>query len=75
MSLHRTTDLNFAAFLIVSGYAIKAAERDGKRAQFIFEIEADELQKLQMAWVGGGQVAARSYAETLRSLKSIIHQE
>lgn len=69
--IFRTHDLNLAAFLICSGYPLHSTEREERRLWFIFEIEDSDLQEARSAWYGSGEIPARSFADTIRSLKAL----
>jgi hypothetical protein len=75
MAAYRTRDLSFAAFLVVSGHSIQITEREGRRVWFVFDLEPDALKEIEHDWLSGGEVPARSFAETIRSIKSIVHRE
>lgn len=71
---YRTEDLYFAAFLVARDVEMLDTNRKGTVVEFVFD-NVDNMRELRNAYFSGeGEVGARSYANALRSLKSLIHE-
>lgn len=71
--MYHSHDLNWAAYLVVSGHPLTDAQRDNGRVSFAFEdIEPGRLDDLRRSWVSGsGMVSAKRYSEALKELKGL----
>jgi hypothetical protein len=71
----RTSDLYFAAYLQVAGVSMVRTDKNGNgRVSFIFDTSVSNLEELRNAWFGQtGKVAALSYANAIKTLKSLCH--
>lgn len=67
---YRTSNINFAAFLMSEEFDLEDIVKNGKKVIFVFEIEEDELEDEKNQFFSGrGLVGALSYSKTLKSLK------
>lgn len=67
MREYATKDLALAAYLIEVGHKLTRLEPAGRLKQFVFAPEAEgDVQQ----FFNGAKVSARSYSDTLRSLKA-----
>lgn len=65
-------DLYLAGYLFASGLPYKDMRRDGKTCWFRFD-DRDRAEKLQQEYiVGTGMINAKSYSDSLRTLRGII---
>jgi hypothetical protein len=70
----RTPDLYYAAYLQVAGVIMKRMEREGSRVYFVFDSTIADIESLKLAWINyTGKVAAQPYANSIRSLKGLVH--
>lgn len=71
----RTSDLYFAAYLVVAGVQMTGTERSGSgKVSFIFDTSMANVVELKNAWFAQtGKVAALPYANAVKSLKSICY--
>ena len=68
---YKTCDLYLAAFFATSGCKIKSTSRDQKKVYFFFD-STDIIEKLKSAYfLRQGNVDALSYADNIKSLKSL----
>lgn len=68
---YKTCDLYLAAFFATSGCPVKSTTRDAKKVYFYFESN-EIMDKLRTAYfLRQGKVDALSYADTVKSLKSL----
>ncbi len=63
---YSTRDLALAAFLIEQGHHLVRIDPDGRLKLFIFDSEAESDV---LGYYNGGRVSARSFHDTIRSLK------
>ena len=77
----RTSDLYLAAYIhCLMAPTMRDLEYAGRQASFIFapnsKEEADQLQQLRRGWVNGtGMVAAVRYAQSVKMLKGLVHNQ
>ena len=68
---YKTCDLYLAAFFATSGCKIKNTSRDKKKVYFSFD-NSDMIEHLKSAYfLRQGSVDALSYADNVKSLKSL----
>jgi len=80
ITVFKTSDLYFSAYLISSGFSMMTTERqempDGKRPKVVFLFKIDEtiLSGMKRTFFGGtGTVKVRLYVDALRNLKAMCH--
>lgn len=72
-SLYKTSDLYFAAFLKTAGLDIITTEIMDKKVVFVFE-KVDLIRELKREYFNRtARVAALSYVDEIRNLKSLTH--
>ena len=78
--VYSSSDLYFAAYLCALDYTLKATEKKVNpsggmaKVHFVFELDAVDLARLKVDYFGGaGEVKAKRYVDSLRSLKSMVH--
>lgn len=64
---YHTKDLGLSAFLIERGHKLLRLEPAGKLKVMVFEAKAESDT---LSYYNGGQVSARSFYDTVRSLKA-----
>jgi hypothetical protein len=70
---YRTSDLYFAAYLKVAGVKLIETANDKGRVIFIFEL-GDGLRDLRNQYFNRiAKVPALTYADEIRSMKSMVH--
>lgn len=69
-TIHRTSNLYEAAFLLSKGFKLMGKERTGTKAILCFEGEGIETAVL--SFYDDGQVKARLYSEAYKKLKDFI---
>lgn len=74
-TLFRSSDLYFAAYLQVVGVPMLRTERSQSgKVSFVFDGSVANIEELKVAWFNqSGRVAALPYANSIKSLKSIVH--
>ena len=79
MTLYRTSDIYFAAYLLSVDLEMVTTENekggDGNRKLvFVFRIPDAEISRLKSKYFGGqATVKARAFVDNLRSLKSMVY--
>ena len=68
---YRTQELELAAFIKASGYALRGAELHGRLVEFSFDAEAAEAAE---RYFGGAQLPCRDLFQAHRSLRALIQQ-
>lgn len=69
---YRTPDLYFAAYLMAKGSQVLQCKRDQGKMFWHFDIGA---KASELDWMNGtGLVIARTYAEQIKNLKSMVHR-
>lgn len=72
---YRTSDLYYAAFLRVAGVPLIEVERDGGRVWFVFE-NGPNIRELKREYFNRtAKVPAMSYADEIRAMKALYHEE
>jgi hypothetical protein len=70
---YRTSDLYYAAYLKVAGVPFMETTREGDRLYFVFDAQ-DGLRDLKNAYYNRtAKVPALSYADEIRTMKSLTH--
>lgn len=71
----RTSDLYFAAYLLVAGLQLMRPERMSTgKITFVFDSSISNVEELKLAWFSQtGKVPAMQYANAVKSLKSVCH--
>lgn len=77
-SHYRTSDLNYAAYLMVAGVPFHDTTKSGddpRRVVFLFEDQGSPtMRDLKKGYFSGkAKVSAKQYADALRTMKSLIH--
>ena len=78
MTIYRTSDLWFSAYLCSLDIELMSTETDlsdgSKKLYFIFKVPKADLNRLKTSYFGGyGEVKARKFVDNIRSLKSMVH--
>lgn len=70
-----TSDLYFAAYLLVAGVRMLRTDRNnGPKFSFVFDTTVSNIEELKNAWfTQTGKVAALAYANQIKTLKSAVH--
>lgn len=70
----KTPDLYFAAYLQTAGVPLRRTDRVESRVFFIFDVAIANIEELKIGWFNSSaKVPAQTYANTIKSLKSICH--
>jgi hypothetical protein len=71
----RTSDLYFAAYLLVAAVPMPRTEKNGSgKLTFVFDTSCSNIEELKHAWISQtGKVAALPYSNAIKSLKSMCH--
>ena len=74
---YRTSDLYYAAYLKVAGVKLNGTKRDGGRVYFLFEEgDGSNLRELRDQYYNRtSKVAALSYADEIKVMKALTHEE
>lgn len=72
---YKTPDLYIAAYLQTMGIELKGAERfNNSRVFFVFGTNELGVRDLMGAWTNNSaKVDARTYADNIKNLKSLVH--
>ena len=71
-----TSDLYFAAYLVVAGAPLIRTDRLETKVQFVFSVDVVNIEELKTAWFNNtGKVAANPYAYQIKALKSMVHMK
>ena len=79
MTLYRTPDIHFAAYLCALDFELVTTEEDvgkdeGRKLVFVFKVAKIDLGRVKASFFGGhGTVKARKYVDCLRNLKSMLY--
>ena len=79
MTLYRTSDIYFAAYLCSLDIEMVTTEEDSgadghRKLVFIFRVPASDIGRIKASFFGGhGTVKVRLYVDNLRSLKSMLY--
>lgn len=72
-----TSDLYFAAYLLVAGIQMLRTDKDknqSKKFVFVFDNSLASVENLRNAWfTQSGKVSALAYANQIKTLKSAVH--
>lgn len=70
-----TSDLYFAAYLLVAGVPMKRTDRvSGSKFAFIFDTSISNIEELKQGWITQTvKVSALAYANQIKTLKSAVH--
>ena len=69
-TMHRTSNLYEAAFLLSQGFKLTGKERTGAKTILCFS--GDEIETAVLSFYDDGQVKARLYSEAYKKLKDFI---
>lgn len=74
-TIHRTSDLYYAAFLLAAEVPFEGTQREGRRIFFLFEGSAF-IQDLQKGYYNDtARVSPRTYANAIKDMKSLTHTQ
>jgi hypothetical protein len=72
----RTPDLYFAAYLQTAGVEMTRTDRENNRVYFVFDTTIANIEELKTGWFNNtSKVPAQLYANSIKSLKSVVHMQ
>lgn len=79
MTLYRTSDIYFAAFLCAIDIELLTSEPEkgndgGRKLVFVFKVPDNEIRRLKASFFGGqATVKVRRYVDYLKNLKAMVY--